>query len=1190
MALRLTEAQIELLKVDNINSRSNSDIIISSPDNHSIIMKMNAQEVARISQKGNFIIGADDLTTTDYKLKVTGTTGFAGTSTNPGHLYLTGANATSASSNTTQIIFGDPGDNHVAISSNSNAVVINPTSSTTTNQIVLDLDERSLFPTGLETTSTTDSTSTTTGSIITSGGIGVAKSIYSGQKIDAVQGLGVKQTAGTGVGISLYDGSAGTSAPTYGLMFAKTESFSTYGEVSGDQAIYFTMNDSTTRGWIFRRGSINIASISGAGYLTLASGIKVDGDATITGTLILSKTTDASGTANNKPALIVGGTDTQAHIEIDANEIMAKGSGTTTATLGLNNEGGLVSVGPGGISTTGNINSTTTETADRIIKATNSSGAVSIYASANRGLYDHTRGTWIIYSKANDNTTRIPQHLYTDNGYITSSTTMYLSSASGTSLVFRKGTSAHARFDTSGHFIPETTVIYNLGNTEQLWNTIHGHQLQLLGTTNETMTAASTNPRITFAEGTGTQPVHLIYTDYNNYRSPAGLKVVGGESATPAWFEVEGDSYINGAAYIGGGYVEILKDGEGGTIKIRSKSDTYIYEIDAYNDETIRIHTATKNPNNAAKFISWNGKNGNLSIDGSFYTNKAGTGQGYVVQSNGTQVARLYQNVRGTAGDGTNAGTAGQVYLMLGNGTIQSSTSGTGAENAYGILRIYGNQSGYTNIRCGTHNTETYTMYLPGATGQFVYHANDTAVGSSALPVYITSGGKATAISKITISSASGSAIAFTETRTGGSSVSFGVGEGNVNHGVYSNTLSKWIVYADASKIYLNGNATTATTLATSRSLKISSTPGTTGTSFNGSADATLIIPATVKTFTELGTNKISSTEALYITPASTLYLDSAASTSILFRPQGTEKARFNTSGNFLIKTEMYPGTNNTYNLGTSSYRWKNIYGVAGNFSGNVTLIRSTTIADNTPAKLVFTVTQTDNSISSSGYVACYDDLDANSYGVNMVINATSGLYLTAGEGAGSYLASNASTGEDVHICADSAIYFHTNCNTVANATTSCYITTAGYIYGARVYGAVWNDYAEYRTTIMSVEPGRVVIENNDDTLSISTERLMPGANIVSDTFGFAIGETEKSKTPIAVSGRVLAYPSEPREKYCAGDPVCSGPNGTVSKMTREEVMMYPDRIIGTVSSVPNYDTWGTGNVKVNGRIWIKVR
>ena len=42
--------------------------------------------------------------------------------------------------------------------------------------------------------------------------------------------------------------------------------------------------------------------------------------------------------------------------------------------------------------------------------------------------------------------------------------------------------------------------------------------------------------------------------------------------------------------------------------------------------------------------------------------------------------------------------------------------------------------------------------------------------------------------------------------------------------------------------------------------------------------------------------------------------------------------------------------------------------------------------------------------------------------------------------------------------------------------------------------------------------------------------------------------------------------------------------------MTREEVCKYPDRIVGTVSEIPEYETWGTGNVKVDGRIWIKVR
>lgn len=158
------------------------------------------------------------------------------------------------------------------------------------------------------------------------------------------------------------------------------------------------------------------------------------------------------------------------------------------------------------------------------------------------------------------------------------------------------------------------------------------------------------------------------------------------------------------------------------------------------------------------------------------------------------------------------------------------------------------------------------------------------------------------------------------------------------------------------------------------------------------------------------------------------------------------------------------------------------------------------------------------------------------------------------------------------------------------NLSISGGIQASGVIEGSQVKGAVWNDYAEYRETRTQIEPGRVVCENGDDTLSLSTGRLQPGANIVSDTFGFAIGETEKSKTPLAVSGRVLAYPYEDRHSYKPGDAVCAGPDGTVSKMSREEIMTYPECILGTVSAIPEYETWGEGNVPVNGRIWIKVR
>ena len=77
--------------------------------------------------------------------KLEGTTDFAS-----GHLYLTGSVSNSSTSNTTQIVFGTSTDPHIAISSNTKALVLNPTTSSTSNQIVLYLDQQSKFPSGIE--------------------------------------------------------------------------------------------------------------------------------------------------------------------------------------------------------------------------------------------------------------------------------------------------------------------------------------------------------------------------------------------------------------------------------------------------------------------------------------------------------------------------------------------------------------------------------------------------------------------------------------------------------------------------------------------------------------------------------------------------------------------------------------------------------------------------------------------------------------------------------------------------------------------------------------------------------------------------------------------------------------------------------------------------------------------------------
>ena len=146
-----------------------------------------------------------------------------------------------------------------------------------------------------------------------------------------------------------------------------------------------------------------------------------------------------------------------------------------------------------------------------------------------------------------------------------------------------------------------------------------------------------------------------------------------------------------------------------------------------------------------------------------------------------------------------------------------------------------------------------------------------------------------------------------------------------------------------------------------------------------------------------------------------------------------------------------------------------------------------------------------------------------------------------------------------------------------------------GVLVATKVRGAVFNDYAEYRESLVK-EPGRCVIETGYGDLELSTKRLQLGGNIISDTFGFSIGETDKAETPIAVCGRVLAYPYEDRYKFTAGAAVCSGPNGTVSLMTREEIKEWPDAIIGYVSEIPEYKEWGTDKIQVNNRIWIKIK
>lgn len=148
-------------------------------------------------------------------------------------------------------------------------------------------------------------------------------------------------------------------------------------------------------------------------------------------------------------------------------------------------------------------------------------------------------------------------------------------------------------------------------------------------------------------------------------------------------------------------------------------------------------------------------------------------------------------------------------------------------------------------------------------------------------------------------------------------------------------------------------------------------------------------------------------------------------------------------------------------------------------------------------------------------------------------------------------------------------------------------------IIGSILQGAAQNDYAEFRKSDVCT-PGKCVTEIGNGELVLTNKRLQRGCEIISDTFGFIIGENKEKgyTTPIAICGRVLAYPYESLDEFKShiGWPVCSGPNGTVSIMTEEEEEKYSSRIIGVISEIPDYDIWGENNIQINGRVWIRVR
>ena len=698
------------------------------------------------------------------------------------------------------------------------------------------------------------------------------------------------------------------------------------------------------------------------------------------------------------------------------------------------------------------------------------------------------------------------------------------------------------------------------------------HQLILGGATTSVMTAASTNPRITFQDGTTeSQPVHLIYSVYDSYRAPAGLKIIGGSSASPAWFESEGKIYANNA-------IHQLLTGSGTVGKDAGSGD------------------------NRYQPSKWTFNTGLNAADGDIYTIKI-------------PVAGHYYGVYMSVNNGTN------YYPVVLNGTGRLTTHYPSGSYIRVVFESGGSATSIWPLNGGTATTTVtggafrVLNYYDADSNTVPSAQCETAAGTAAKTATMTNFSlKANSYLHVNIryANTAQSAITFNVNSTGAKPIYINGAASSASN--YTLPAGSYIVFYNGTNYYFRTDAVLPGTETAIKSITRS------GTTFTYTK-----MDGTTGTFTQQDNNtwtKVSTTTDGYISKLSNnaaQFLNGQGAWTV---PPGTYSlptASASTLGGIKVGTGLAISSgvlsvsisNNVTGSGTANYLAK--------FSGANTIANGPLIGTATttylrndgtwatppntntwrPVQNVLSSTATDQSLSANMGKTLNDTKVAKA-GDTMSGNLKV-------QGAGEKYVSVQNTTTSAILYLDSASNYHglySNGYWTGSAFTSSgkwiiYRGNDGEAHsGIKIYGAVWNDYAEYRQTKGKIEPGRCISETGNGDLILTTKRLQRGCEIVTDTYGFAIGQSERNNTPVATSGRVLAYLYEDKDyaKNYIGYPVCSGPNGTVSIMTEEEEMHYPSCILGTISEIPNYEEWECGDKdnleykKVNGRIWIRVK
>ena len=331
---------------------------------------------------------------------------------------------------------------------------------------------------------------------------------------------------------------------------------------------------------------------------------------------------------------------------------------------------------------------------------------------------------------------------------------------------------------------------------------------------------------------------------------------------------------------------------------------------------------------------------------------------------------------------------------------------------------------------------------------------------------------------RMTVTGSSGASGEYIAQR-GATSMFMGFGGGDSNHGLYSWVKNDWMIYSDSNgDVIVNGNAATATKLATSKTIN--------GTSFDGSANITTDNWGTARTITIGATGKSvngsanvswslaeingstavgGTTQPIYWTgsafSATTYSLSATVSAGTAnqvayYSGTNTISAKAPAWSAWTAGTTAGPKAN--IQIGNATYTSAAIPSATATASGIVTTGNQTfkgiktfynegTTANNVAAGIQFSNKDTTTGQTySTAYIYAYQDHATTTYGTNMVIKSGGNLFLGSGESPSnlySAIINNFQTSENLYMTADETAYLYANANTIADRVGLA-ITTDG--------------------------------------------------------------------------------------------------------------------------------------------------